>query len=343
MDDARSLAADFEWFPHRIDAGRGMMHFVRLTRDDHRKASFLSDEYIGEGQGRQVAPLSSVAEQVEIAPAGPLHFIFHSAFCCSTLLARAVDIEGKSMGLKEPYALADLVEVALAARSTERVRSALGLLLSLLARPFGTGEVVIIKPTNVANPLIDEMLALRPQAKALFLYSPLPDYLRSIAKKGLWGRSWARNLFASLDRKPEFDAGFTEAQRWAQTDLQVAAMAWLQQQAQFARLLREQPRGRIATLDSKTLLADPKRTMAAVSGLFDLGLSGAEVAAIASGPIFASDSKRHDQAFDAGKRAEEHARVETAYGEELAMVIRWAEAVAAHVGVPLTLDAPLLA
>ena len=33
------------------------------------------------------------------------HFIFHSAFCCSTLLARAFDIEGQSIGLKEPTIL----------------------------------------------------------------------------------------------------------------------------------------------------------------------------------------------------------------------------------------------
>ena len=41
-------------------------------------------------------------------------------------------------------------------------------------------------------------------------------------------------------------------------------------------------------------------------------------------------------------RADEHARVEAAHGEEIAMVVRWAEAVAGHVGVPLRLGAPLL-
>jgi hypothetical protein len=342
MDQASALAADFEWFPHRIDVGRGLLHLVRLTREDHRTASFISDEYIGDGRGRRSLPLAEVAAAAAAAPAGRCHFIFHSAFCCSTLLARAVDVEGKAMGLKEPYAFADLSDAALAGGSTERVRAALDPLLRLLARPFAEGETTVVKPSNVANPLIEPMLSLRQEARALFLYSLLPDYLRSIAKKGLWGRSWARNLFASLNRKPEFDAGFTEAQRWAQTDLQVAAMAWLQQQAQFARVLREQPSGRIATLDSVTLLADPARTMAAVSGLFELGLTSAQIESIAGGPIFASDSKRHDKAFDAAARADEHARVEAAHGEEIAMVVRWAEAVAAHVGVPLRLDAPLL-
>jgi hypothetical protein len=342
MDEARALAADFEWFPHRIEPGLDAIHFVRLAREDHRNASFLSDEYIGDGRGRKTLPVGQVAAAAAAAPAGRCHFIFHSAFCCSTLLARAVDLDGKSMGLKEPYSLADLSQVALASGSTERLTDVLEPLLRLLARPFSQGEAIVVKPSNVANPLIDLLLSLRTEARALLLYSPLPDYLRSIAKKGLWGRSWARNLFVSLNRKPEFDAGFTEAQRWAQTDLQVAAMAWLQQQAQFARLLRDQPPGRIATLDSVTLLADPARTLAAVSGLFGLDFTREEVGSIAAGPIFASDSKRHDKAFDASARADEHARVELAHGEEIAMVVRWAEAVAAHVGVPLRLGSPLL-
>ncbi len=342
MDEAATLAADAEWFPHRIDLGQGAMHFVRLTRGDHRAATFIDDQYIGEGRGRRALPLASVAPHALALPPAGMHFIFHSAFCCSTLLARAVDIEGTSMGLKEPLALADLAEAALATRSPERFRASLQVLLNLLARPFGAGETAIVKPTNVANPLIGQMLALRPEAKALLLYSPLPDYLRSIAKKGLFGRTWARRLLASLLRMPEYDAGFSEAERWEHSDLQVAALAWLQQQAQFARLLREQPRGRLASLDSKTLLADPERTMAGVSALFGLGLDPGQVSAIAWGPIFASDSKRHDQKFDAERRAEEHARTEAAHGEEIAMVVKWAEAVAAHVGVPLRLDAPLL-
>ena len=342
MDDAAALAADFEWFPHRIDLSQGAMHFVRLTREDHRAATFIDDQSIGDGRGRKVVPLATVAPHALALPQARMHFIFHSAFCCSTLLARAVDIEGAAMGLKEPFALADLAEAALATRSPERFRTSLKVLLNLLARPFAPGEAIVAKPSNVANPLIGEMLALRPEAKALLLYSPLPDYLRSIAKKGLFGRTWVRRLLASLLRMPEFDAGFSDTERWEHSDLQVAALAWLQQQAQFARLLREHPRGRIRSLDSKTLLADPAATMAAVTGLFGLAVDPALISAIAKGPIFASDSKRHDLAFDAAARAEEHARTEAAHGEEIAMVVKWAEAVAAHVGVPMRLDAPLL-
>ena len=38
----------------------------------------------------------------------PIHFIFHSAFCLSSVLARAFDMPGTSMGLKEPMLFNDL-------------------------------------------------------------------------------------------------------------------------------------------------------------------------------------------------------------------------------------------
>ncbi len=337
--DLASIVSDFEWFPLRVDVGRGVIQFVRLTRSDHRSIPFLYDDYVGLARERSELSLDQVATAP--VPGGPCHFIFHSAFCCSTLLARALDIEGRAMGLKEPYSLADLGNAATGPASARGLDRPLGLLLALLARPFGPGETTIVKPGNAANPMIDGILALRPQSRALLLYSPLPDFLRSIAGKGLFGRSWARRLLAARLRLPEFDDGLSDSERWPLTDLQVAALAWLQQLAQFGRLVREQP-GRVATLDSRSLLADPAAALAALSGLFGLNLTASEAATLASGPIFARESKSQSMAVSANERAEQHARVDQAHGEEIAKVVRWAEAVAAHAGVKLSPGAPLL-
>jgi len=42
-------------------------------------------------------------------------------------------------------------------------------------------------------------------------------------------------------------------------------------------------------------------------------------------------------------RAEEHAAIDAAHGEEIGMVTQWVRTVAQHCGVPLTIGAPLLA
>lgn len=342
METAAALASDPEWLPHRVDLAKGLIHFVRLSREDHRRMAFLTEDYVGEAAPRATAPIRDVAAAMPLGAGKGCRFIFHSAFCCSTLAARALDVTGHAMSLKEPVALQDLADAALGLGDPARVRPHLQLTLALLARPFGQGEAVVIKPTDIVTPLADEMLAARPEARALLLYSPLPDFLRSVAKKGLFGRVWARRSLSFHGRLPAFDPGYSEQDRWLHTDLQVAALGWLQQQARFARLVRDQPAGRVATLDSATLLARRHDMLAAVDCLFGLGLSPAMVAEIADGPVFAHDSKSRDKVFDADARRSEHEAAADAYGEEIEMVVKWAEAVAGHVGVPLQPGAPLL-
>ncbi len=105
--DIAAVARDPLWFPDRYDPGHDAVHFRRLTRDDHRAATFLTDEYLPADGPRMVVRR---AEAIAAAPvAGPVHYIFHSAFCCSTLLARAFDAPGAAMGLKEPVVLNDLI------------------------------------------------------------------------------------------------------------------------------------------------------------------------------------------------------------------------------------------
>ena len=116
-------------------------------------------------------------------------------------------------------------------------------------------------------------------------------------------------------------------------------MLWLQQQAQFAKLVRLQPRGRVATLDSETLLKDPIGTLVAANALFGLDVASNVLNEVATGPVFTSHSKRLGETFDAPRRSADLAKSEAAYGEEIGMVIAWAEQVAAHVGVPMKLGA----
>ena len=95
------VAADPLWLANRYDESQDLVHFVRLTREGHRAVTFVTDDYIPADAPRLVLRRSDIAAAA--GPPAPLHFIFHSAYCCSTVLARAVDIDGISMGLKEPF------------------------------------------------------------------------------------------------------------------------------------------------------------------------------------------------------------------------------------------------
>src|SRR3546814_5052793 len=66
------------------------------------------------------------------------------------------------------------------------------------------------------------MMALRPDTKALLLHAPLPEFLLSVARKGLWCRLWARELLEGLIRENLVDLGFETRDYFRLSDLQVA-------------------------------------------------------------------------------------------------------------------------
>jgi hypothetical protein len=333
------VATDSTWLANRYDESRDLVHFVRLTREQHRAVTFITDEYIPAEAPRMVLRRSDVAAAA--APPAPLHFIFHSAYCCSTVLARAVDIEGVSMGLKEPLILNDMVGWRRRGAEPRALAGALDDVLTLLARPFSPGEAVVVKPSNVLNSIAPAMLGARPQSRAILLYAPLPDFLRSIARKGLWGRRWVRELFIGQLRDGMVDLGLDEQHYLDLTDLQVAAAGWLAQLEAFNRLIGRFGPERVRSLDSADLMARPGEAMARLSDLFGLGLDEAAIAAVLAGPAFTSHSKSN-AGFSAADRLAEQRDAAQTHADEIEKVAVWAEAVAAAAGVSLRPKAPLL-
>lgn len=337
--DLAAIAADPAWLANRYDESQDLIHFVRLTREEHRAVTFITDEYIRPDAPRLVLSRSDV--MAAAVPPAPLHFIFHSAYCCSTVLARAVDIPGVSMGLKEPLILNDLTGWRRRGADPRQLGATADSILTLLARPFAPGESVVVKPSNVLNAIAPAMLAMRPQARAILLHAPLPDFLRSIARKGLWGRRWVRELFIGQLRDGIVDLGLGEQHYLDLTDLQVAAAGWLAQQRLFAGLVERFGSRRVRTLDSAALTARPGETMARLSDLFGLGLGEQAIERILAGPAFTSHSKSN-AGFGAADRLAEQRDAAQTHADEIDKVAVWAEAVAAAAGVSTRLEAPLL-
>src|SRR3546814_9488708 len=86
-------------------------------------------------------------------------------------------------------------------RSGVHLARLLGDALLLLARRWGPAETLVVKPSNILAGLMVPMMALRPDTKALLLHAPLPEFLLSVARKGLWCRLWARELLEGLIRE----------------------------------------------------------------------------------------------------------------------------------------------
>lgn len=323
--DAAALVRNPLWHAHRYDPSRDAFQFRHVTRDQHRRATFLTDEYLGDAA--RIIPVARTAALAAVASRGPIHFIFHSAFCASTMLVRALDVPGLAMGLSEPMLCNDMMGWRWRGAERRQVAAVLDASLGLLQRPFGAGEAIVVKPSNIFNPLIQAVMALRPESRALLLQAPLPVFLASVARKGLWCRLWARELLEGHLREGLVDMGFGPAELFRQSDLQIAALGWLVQQRLFGQIARALGPDRIATLDSETLTGMQQDSLLAVARHFRLGLSPDLQAKMLASPALTSHSK-FGQAFSAEDRAAEQDFARRAYGDEIDKVHGWALEVA---------------
>nr|WP_245842984.1 hypothetical protein [Sphingomonas laterariae] len=344
MTDFASLITqtvrDAAWLPHRYDPGHDAVHFQHVPRDVHRKAVFATDEHLPADAEKRVLRREDVIGAVP--DEAPMHFIFHSAFCCSTLLARVFDRPGWAMGLKEPVILNDLVGWRRRGGDPRTVAMVLDHSLRLLGRPFDPGEAIVIKPSNIVNSLATAMLAMRPSARALLLHAPLPTYLTSVAKKGMQGRLWVRDGLVGMLQDGSISFGFDQKDYLGQTDLQVAAIGWLAQHAIFAGLIARFGPDRVRSLDSETLLARREDAVRALTAHYGMPLTEADLSELAHGPVFHRHSKLGTD-FASTDRNQEYRDAASAHGDEIDKVVRWAMAVAESAGVPMVLDSPLVA
>lgn len=337
--DERAILTDPAWLPHRYDESSDSFRFVHVPRSAHRSATFLTDDYLT-GTDNFVAIPRAAIDKGSLS-ASPQHFVFHSAYCCSTLVARMFDAEGLSMGLKEPQVLNDIVGWRRRGAAPQDLAAVLDMALALLARPFAEGEATVVKPSNIVNSIAPAILGLRPAARAIQLYAPIGDFLSSIAVKGLWGRQWVRQALVGQARDGVLSHRFSTEELLELTDLQVAALGWLSNHGIFARVREKYGPDRVAICDSVSLLENPCATTDASFAHFGMALADDQLTAIATGEAFTRNSK--DQtAYSAEDRRERLDRTLAGYREEIDMVAEWTRALARDSGLDIAPEVTLL-
>ena len=337
MTSPTAITTDPDWLPHGFDRTGDALTFVNVPRPARDALTFLSDEHYQGRYPKQDLPFSSV--QLEDGPGRPLHFIFHSSFCCSTLLARALEVPGIALSLREPDVLIHLANM-LVRDEGQRSAQRLDTTLKLLSRTYAPDEIVIAKPSNFANRLLEPVLRRDERTRAILLYSDLPTLLRSIAKKGIWGRVYGRQYYRNILAWTSMRLGFSAAETFEQTDLQIAALAWLMQIHQFNEASRSFGAERVIMLDSARFLEDPAGTLVKAAAFFRIGLKPQAARDIAAGPIFSTHSELGEAPYSTAERASDHGSVDTAHGEEIEVVVKWITAVAGEAAIPLTSNFP---
>ena len=330
MVDKASLLADPEWLAHRYDEATDSFRFVRANRQAHRTATFLTDEHLADTDDFVAVPRSAI-DRTALAQA-PLHFVFHSAYCCSTLVARMFDLEGTVMGLKEPVLLNDMVGWRRRGADTQKLADVLDFSLALLSRPLGNDGHVVLKPSSIVNAIAPALLGIRPKAQALLLYAPIEDFLSSIAVKGLWGRKWVRTSLIGQAKDNALSHRFTTEQLLELTDLQAAGLGWLSHLAIFTRMQAKYGSDRVAICDSASLLREPLETTLAFYSHFKIAIDDKQADEVAQGEAFTRNSKDRSE-YSASQRREQLDQTRASNREEIEMVAEWVRRLAADIGI----------
>jgi hypothetical protein len=327
---------DPAWFLEELDLRTGMARFVRAGRQALAAQPFLDQNWNRSG----LATAEIAWSELPPPRARPrLGLIWHTSFCCSTLIASLLDAPGRCLALKEPRALVDLADLQRLgdlAREPELAARVLG----LLARRFAPPEAVVVKPSNGANALM-LTAAAEADGPVLLLHSPCADFVVSVAKAGEPLRAYVRTLMLTLLASQPYGARFSLPDLVRLTDLQVAALAWQLQMADLNRTAQTLGR-RCRSLVSTAFLASPEAALNALDGFFGLGLGPDAVAERVNGPAFTRNAKSGRGVFDGDARAEAARTAIAALGADLDRLVEWSFRACGWAAPDASLPQPLL-
>ncbi len=336
MSLAQTLWPTPIWHPDRFEFEAGRLRFVRMDREAYRRSTFLDHRAALPDDRSFTVDLetlhASCSDMDE--PANCAHFIFHHAFCGSTLLTRCLDAVGACLPLREPFALHQL------SIRQERVANApwedalLPITLRLLSRTFAATQVPVIKPSDYVSARMTELLAVRPGSKALFLHTSLEEFVAQILKLED-RRKWVhtrmhpdfRRLVASIDGAAR-----------SHSDGEAAAALWFAQRHGYCSICHHHPN--LRSLDFRRFLRDPVAVVEGLAHWFTIPLVPEELAAVPR--CMERNAKRPSARYDRETHDRDIASILDRHRGEVARARRYVERLSARVPMPASLPQPLV-
>jgi hypothetical protein len=332
MKSAPDISRSPDFYPAKMDFDLGTISFLPMSRATYKSSSFLDGRTQPASTERYDIPAADLLLAAAELPPAPnrVHYIFHAAFCCSTLLARYLELVPPCFVLKEPLFLTQMAVVrprAIAAHNDGTLDPAdwtplFDLCARLLGRGYAPEDIVAIKVNDICNSLGELLLARDTSSKAVFVTIGLKDFLLVLLKSPD-RRQWLRGrlLKARKDAAiiPEL-AGFDPAQM---TDSEGGAYLWSLNEALHARLCSK-AQSRMLTLPGEEISDAPAAAVLAVAKHFGLPVSHGLPKNIFCDATVARHAKDPSRAYDARSRHKELKTLQKQIGAEADQGVEWA-------------------
>ncbi len=201
LTDPTQIVRDPTKFLHSIDVDGDRAFFFPTDPTILREASFIDGRTaIATGEMEQ-RPLSAIIDADLQVPTRD-RFLFNCSFCGSTLLARLLDVPGRSLVLKEPRCLTDIAGWKVLNRreglSIAQLRPALRLARAALRRRYAPKEKVIVKVASQGNVLIDTLTRDSPGMRPIFMTISPIGFLLAVFRGGPGRMQYAARIAWSM-------------------------------------------------------------------------------------------------------------------------------------------------
>lgn len=298
------------------------MQFVRMCRENYRDSVFLDSRTRHQGAGIYEVKVDDLLLAVSMSrPAQPIvHYILHTTFCCSTLLARYFELLPYCFVLKEP---ALLTQLALVHDQPATVwQESFDLALRLLTRTYDPGQYVVIKPHEPVNSLATKLLAHNPRATITFLSTSLRSFLLSVLKSKE-RRDWVRRRTFEIHATALAYPSLSNIKPNDLTDPERIAYLWLVNHFICRELVSNVSCSRLAVLDGDHLVGCPFEALRTVASMAGIPLDDKTLESLVLQPLMRRYSKDQGRPYDAVARRRELAELEDRYGGEADKGFDW--------------------
>lgn len=320
------LLSDPTLFSQNLDFLRETALFVRHTREDYRRASFLDGRMLNaQSQGAWISFNELNQLLREFRPTLPLQFIFHAGHVGSTLLSRLLEELPGVLALREPLPLRLLAEAGdslgepESLLSAERFASLVHGQTVLWRRGFSDTNAVIVKATSSAARLAPALLDASPKARAVCLNLRLEPYVATL----LAGENSILDLRGHgaerMRRLKRFGMDQTTPLH-SMSAGELAGLAWLTETLTQLKLA-ERFSERVLAIDFDEFLTSLPSTLSHVCSHFELDAPSSFATNAPRSPVLSAYAKAPDIAYSPGLRmtllnqARQQRRGEIAQGE----------------------------
>jgi len=316
-----------DWLLAGFDLQADRYHFAQVSRLTYQASAFLDHRIQPLPTATSSLPGQKVDELLADSRPAPAAWVFHTGFCCSTLLANCLDHPGHTLVLREPLVLSRLAH---AKRKSADGDAALQLatrrVTGLCERSY-LGESLLVKPSNFANSLIDDLfpaVGKHPKRRAMLMTSGLQSLLVSILKK----RTEAETALPGFLQALLQDSDYLQLAGLGAIDqldlLQQSVLFWHCQRHFLQQRMAQAGADTFMILSMERFLSEPLAVLAEVSHFLQLGLPEQLLQQTVDSGAFRRHSKQKGQDYDPQLHHQEHQTTVARFRGEITAALEWA-------------------